>query len=128
MHRWVDHTSELELLLSADSPEVVFAEATAALGNVLGDPTGRSSSRKVAVEARDRAGLLAAWLEELVFIADADGMIPVGASVSLTPGRAAGNVDFREGPPSYLVKAVTYHSLSFEQVDEEWTATVVLDV
>ena len=63
-----------------------------------------------------------------MFTAEHEGLIAAGASVSLEPGRAAGNVDFRAGTPSYLVKAVTYHRLSFEQVDGEWRATVVLDV
>src|SRR5579884_2468259 len=128
MHRWVDHTSELELHISADNAGDVFAEATSALGEILGDATGDSSTRALSVDARDRAGLLAAWLEELVFTAEQEGLIPTGASVSLEPGRAAGDVDFRAGTPSHLVKAVTYHRLSFEQVGGEWTATVVLDV
>jgi SHS2 domain-containing protein len=129
MHRWVDHTSEVELRVSAATREDVFAEASVALGEQLGEPEGDASTEHVSVSARDPAGLLAAWLEELVFLSERDGLIPVGArGVSLTSDSAAGEVECRSGQPSYLVKAVTYHRLSLEQSNGGWSATVVFDV
>jgi SHS2 domain-containing protein len=37
MHEWVDHTGELELHVRATTRVGVFAEASVALGDVLGD-------------------------------------------------------------------------------------------
>ena len=129
MHRWVDHTSELELRVSAATTEAVFAEATEALGEQLGEPVGGVTAHPVSVSARDPAGLLAGWLEELVLLSERDSLIAVGTRrVSLAAGRAEGEVECRAGRPSYLVKAVTYHRLSLERSDGGWEATVVLDV
>jgi SHS2 domain-containing protein len=129
MHEWVDHTSELELHVAAPSAEEVVAEATAALGELLGEPEGGALTRRIEVEARDTAGLLAAWLEEVVFLAEHDALIASAArDVELGPGRLRGNVIARRGRPSHLVKAVTYHRLELEGGEAGWEGRAVLDV
>src|SRR5512139_283001 len=79
VYRWVDHTAELELRVDADSEAGVFRAALDALGELLGDDEDGDHepvSREVAVEAPDRPALLAAWLEELVYLAESEGLVP----------------------------------------------------
>jgi SHS2 domain-containing protein len=129
MHEWVEHTSELELRIDADTAEGVVAEATAAMVDVLGEPDGEPFTRELSVEAGDAGALLAAWLEELVFLAEHDGLIAQTARrVEPASGRLSAEVTGRRGRPSHLVKAVTYHRLAVAPVDGGWRATVVLDV
>ena len=127
-YRWVDHTAELELHVEADSPELVLQEALAALAELFGEPSGPPASREIALEARDRASLLAAWLEELVYLADAQDFIPEQAEIKLEDTRLKATVHGRTGEPRPLVKAVTYHGLEFAPEDGGWRAKVVLDV
>src|SRR5207237_5037794 len=75
MYRWVDHTAEVELEIEAGSEEEVFDEALRALAELLGVGDPGVSRRALAVSAPDRAALLAAWLEELVFLAESDGFV-----------------------------------------------------
>ena len=129
---WVDHTSELELHVAAPTAAATVAEATEALGEILGEPDAGAqvAERPLEVQARDAAGLLAAWLEELVFLAEHDGLIAHGAGgLDLGAERLRGHVLARPGRPSNLVKAVTYHRLMLEPgEDGAWRARVVLDV
>lgn len=129
MHRWVDHTSEVELHVRAATAAEVLAEATAALGDLLGEPEGPAVERRLAVEAGDPAGRLAAWLEELVFLAESEELIARRAvDVDVRPDGLSGSVLVAPGRPSRLVKAVTYHGLRFEPDEQGWEATVVFDV
>jgi SHS2 domain-containing protein len=129
VYEWVDHTSELELRVHAGTPEEVVIDATAALGELLGDPDGAPSARALEVVAPDRAGLLAAWLEELVFVAESEALLAESArGVELAADRLRGEVLVRPGRPSYLVKAVTYHRLAFEAGAAGCSGRVVLDV
>jgi SHS2 domain-containing protein len=129
MHEWIDHTGELELRVTAPTAAEALDDATAAMGEVLGEPQDEPVGRPLAVDAGDPPALLAAWLEELVFLAEEDRLVPQGARrVELEPGRLRGQLVARRGRPSYLVKAVTYHRLTFEARDGQWRATVVLDV
>jgi SHS2 domain-containing protein len=128
--RWVDHTSELELEIEAASEEDVFAEALAALAELLsGEPSDEPARRSVSAEAPDRPALLAAWLEELVFLAETEGFEPRAVeSLALRADSLHATIAGRLGAPPPLVKAVTYHRLAFDPVEHGYSATVVLDV
>ena len=129
VHRWIDHTSELEVELRAPTPEAVFGEAAAALAELLGADGEPAGARTVEVEAGDRAALLAAFLEELVFLAESEGLVPKGITdVRLTDTSARAEVELHRGDPPHLVKAVTYHRLAFERHEDGYRATAVLDV
>jgi len=130
VYEWIDHTSEVELRVRADSAEGVVAQATTALADVLGEPEGDDRvTRPLSVSARDRAGLLAAWLEEVVFLADDEGLVPEGvAGLSFESGSLHGRVVARRGRPAHLVKAITYHRLALEEDADGWWGRAVLDV
>jgi SHS2 domain-containing protein len=134
--RWVDHTAELELEIEAPTREAVFADALAALRELLAgeEPDTQAApdpvlQRRVSVEAEDRPALLAAWMEELVFLTENQGFEPLAiASLQLRPSSVDATVTGRLGQPPPVVKAVTYHRLSFASAGDGYRATVVLDV
>jgi SHS2 domain-containing protein len=127
-YAWGDHVGELELAIEAPSREAVFADGVRALGELLGDG-GAGETRELAVEGADLASLLAAWLEELVFLAETEDFVPEAlASVALRGSELRAVVAGRRGRPSHLVKAVTYHGLAVEERADGWHARVVLDV
>lgn len=131
MHRWIDHTAELEVELTAPTAEAVFGEAVAAIAELLGAAAAGSAAgtRIVEVEAGDRAALLAAFVEELVFLAESERLIATGVrDVVLGASRVRAEVEVVEGDPPHLVKAVTYHRLAFERDGTGYRATAVLDV
>jgi SHS2 domain-containing protein len=128
-YSWGEHVGELELHLQAADEAGVFAAAVRALGELLGDEGDAREWIAVSADGEDRATLLAAWLEELVFLGEHDGLVPVGVrDVVLEPTRVAAQVGAYRGDPPHLVKAVTYHRLAFERRAGAWRATVVLDV
>lgn len=127
----MEHTAELELEIEASSEAGVFAEALRALAELLasGDDEDVPAGRRVVAEAPDRPALLAAWLEELVFLAEAEGFVPSGVeALRLTDRALQATVCGQLGQPPPLVKAVTYHRLAFAPAGKGYRATVVLDV
>jgi SHS2 domain-containing protein len=130
MHEWVDHTGELELHVRGPACAAVFAEASAALGEVLGERGGGAVvERALRVEGRDVPALLADWLAELAWLAESESLIVERVeALSVDDGIAVGTVAARRGSPRGLVKAVTYHGLACEADGEGWRATVVFDV
>lgn len=130
-HRWVEHTAEVELRVEAGSPEAVLREALAGIAELLGEPDGegRSVSERIELTATDRPALLAGWLEELVFLAETRGLICERVeALEVGEDSLRATVELRQGVPSHLVKAVTYHGLRFEREGERWVACAVLDV
>jgi len=134
VYRWVDHTGELELEIEASSQRAVFEQAVTALGELLAERTevdggGATATFEVAVSAPDRATLLAEWLTELVYLVEAQGLIPERAErLDLSETGLEGTVVGRLTTPPHLVKAVTYHRLDMREEGDGWRARVVFDV
>jgi SHS2 domain-containing protein len=126
--RFVEHTAELEVELEADSPEGVLDEARRAFEELAGAGNGDAVERSVAVEAADLPTLLAAWLDELVFLADTEGLVAESAELAIDGARLTGVVRGHLGDPRPLVKAVTLHRLRFVAENGVWRGRVVLDV
>lgn len=168
-YRWVEHTAEVELHITAPSEEEVFEDALAALHELIvadadgpdksyspaseavrreptdsagGEAAGHVDerdvghvdeedvvSREVEVSAHDRGALLAAWLDELVFLAETEDLVPEGLErLDLGDERLTATVRAHRGRTRHLVKGVTYHGLRFEAADGQLRAAVVLDV
>jgi protein archease len=130
VYRWVEHTSEAELSVEAETRELVLSEAALALGQLFdGAPSGEPAERKLSVRAADLPALLAEWLGELAYLAETDGFIAERVvRIDLEDSSVKALVSGRRSEPQYLVKAVTYHRLAFEPTDGAWRGRVVLDV
>jgi SHS2 domain-containing protein len=141
VYRWLEHTAELELELEAASEHEVLSDALDALRELL-EGNGAAVSpersgihpehlerRAVRATAGDRPALLAAWLEELLFLSECEGFIPLTVEEISLEERAVGAVVAGHlGEPRPLVKAVTYHRLQFEPSERGYRARVVFDV
>jgi protein archease len=130
-YRWVDHTAEVELEIDAASEAAVLEEAVRAVAELLGvDPRGSpTAERPIVAAAPDRPALLAAWIEELSFLAESEGFVATRVvEVDLHADRLRATVRGVLGEPPPLVKAVTYHRLAFEPGGGGYVARVVLDV
>jgi SHS2 domain-containing protein len=129
-HRWVEHTGELEVELTASSERGLFDAGFEAMRELLSDD---AASQAVEVDidlpGHDRAALIADWLGELAFLAETSGLVPDRLlTLELDADGVHGEVRGREGAPPHLVKGATYHRLCFERTDSGWRARVVLDV
>jgi SHS2 domain-containing protein len=135
VYRWVDHTAEVELEIEAVGEREVLEEALRALAELLGfgetgpAAAGAAATRTVAVDAADRPALLAAWIDELVFLAESEGFVATRVTeLDLGEGEMRATVAGLLDEPPPLVKAVTYHRLMFEPSGERYVARVILDV
>jgi SHS2 domain-containing protein len=128
-YRWVDHTAEVELEIEAADEHEVLQDATRALAELLGVEAPGDERRSVNVDAADQPALLAAWIEELAFLAESEGFVATRVlDLDLGPGRVSATVAGVLGEPPPLVKAVTYHRLAFERSAHGYVGRVVLDV
>lgn len=128
-YEWVEHTGELQLEIVATSERGVFEEGFAAMSELLACEGGELVEHSVVLHGRDRAVLLADWLAELAVLAETEGLVPERlVRLELAGTRLRAHIEGRRGAPPHLVKAATYHRLTFEQTGDGWHATVVLDV
>ncbi|HTG35593.1 MAG TPA: archease [Thermoanaerobaculia bacterium] len=135
-HRWLDHTSEVQLQVEAESLAGLAAEAGRALGLLLlregHDVPVRPEgpARKIQVESVDREALLVDWLNEILFLAEVERWVAVEFDIleisSVHLKASALGVPVEESPA--LVKAATFHGLAVEERAGGLQAEVIFDV
>ena len=116
--------------IEAATEEALFTDALHALRELLADDlAGAQVWREVRVEGDERAALLVRWLDELVFLAETEDLVPEDVEhMELSDRGLIATVRCRRDRPRHVVKGATYHDLAFERCDGSVRATVVLDV
>jgi protein archease len=129
-YRWVEHTAEVQMEIEAPTEETVFTDALRAFGELLADSAGGEQVwREVVLDGRERAALLVQWLDELVFLAETEDLVPEDVGrIELSDRGLVATIGCRRGSPRHLVKGATYHRLAFERLPDGYRASVVLDV
>ena len=132
-HRWLDHTSEVQLQVEAEPLAGLAAEAGQALGLLLlHDVPARPEgpAREIQVESVDREALLVDWLNEILFLAEVERWVAVEFDIleisSIHLKASALGVPVEESPA--LVKAATFHGLAVEERAGGLQAEVIFDV
>ena len=130
-HQTEEHVGEWKLVLHADSDIEILLEAARVLADRAGPrDTGEGEWFSVTLSARDRAALLADFINELIYLGETQ-------TVACTDFRAMqlGETDLTceaLGAPllewQSPAKAATYHGLRFEREGGRWVAAVLLDV
>lgn len=132
-HRWVDHTSEVQLQVEAESLAGLAVEAGGALATLLlrgRPPEPQGPARRLEVDSADREALLVDWLNEVLFVAEVDLWVPVEFEIlEISPTRLVAEARGVpvENPPSN-VKAATFHGLEVAGQEGGLHAEVIFDV
>jgi SHS2 domain-containing protein len=130
----LEHTADIGLRLSGDTLEEVFQAAGEGFATMQGAWfPGVGEERELEVRAVDNAGLLVAWLDELLYLQEAEDAVFGGFDVKRVADGSL-NAVVRIAPRAEReleaigVKAATYHRLRLERGGEGWSADVYLDV
>ncbi len=134
----LDHTADVGVRAYGATLEEAFAEAVRGMARLLAEPEqeGVEVRREVVVEEGDLEALLAALLEEVLYLFEVEEFVPTDVEevqVSPVAGRAAARLrgyirgeNFRPGVA--MIKAVTYHQLRVERGEGGWVAQAFFDV
>lgn len=130
----VDHTADIGVRLWGPTAEEVFEQAALALFSLVCDPlyVDEQEAVDLEIEAEAMDLLLAAWLNELLYVFEARKLVLTQFDIlelgehslrARVTGEPLGRHVLCGG-----VKAATLHELSLEQRGERWEAFVLLDV
>lgn len=133
----LDHTSDVGILARAATFAGAFEQAARGLYALMVDldQVEPLETREVTVAAPDRERLLVAWLAELLFLTESEGLVFSTFQVEVEPEtitlRALAHgepLDPARHDPAYDVKAITYHDLEVAEGPEGWRCRVIVDV
>ncbi len=140
MIEMLDHTADVGFGLRAPTLEELFEEARRALLMVVFErpPEEGKEENEIRLSAPDLETLLVRWLNELTYLVQDAGFVPVGAEIRIqkTDGMSLSLEARLAGAPRLLeeygwqgeIKSATFHGLDIANDDEGWHARVILDV
>ncbi len=135
-----EHTADLGLrVVGRDLADLFESAARGLIGVIVADPATIESRLEESVNLVDRTleGLMASWLNELIFRVEtrrrvyAKFRVEVKTSAeqsTLTGGIAGEPIDRSRHVMDHEVKAATRHQLVVEQTADGWSAEMILDI
>ena len=138
-YRFLEHTADVGVEIEAGSYPELLSEALLALTDCLTAVEGIDVEleRRVDLTAPRREDLVVDWLNELVYLCEAESMLFRQSELEVreTEGgiRLSGVLRGERYHPDRhqiktLIKAVTYHQLSVSSSTKGWTARLIFDI
>ena len=122
-----DHTADLGMRVEADSLNLLFQDAAVGLTSMIVEhPRAIREIESQRVQMFD-------WLAELLFQFEANGWIGSRFEVQieqheLTATAFGEPYDSIRHQPAHEVKAISYHGLFVKQIEERWTAELIVGI
>lgn len=131
----LSHTADISIRVSGRTLNELFENAAFGMFDMI---SGRQLARvpaeveeSLTLESFDRESLLVDWLTELLIWYEANRKMVTRTEIQTISGTEL-TADFWAGAAQFEpyadIKAITYHDLAIEKVDETWQATIVFDV
>ena len=132
----IDHTADIGISVTGDSPAELFSEAARAMFDQITDRARLSGAHRKQIEVTgiDRTDLLVNFLRELLCFWTIDGCLVKNVWIPyINDERLTADVAWDEFTPETHeiledIKAVTYHGISVDETDAGWRATIIFDV
>jgi SHS2 domain-containing protein len=129
----LEHTADIGLLARGDSLASVIQTATRGMAEIAGFwKPGDGDSMPLSVEARDSAGALVDWLNEVLYVQDSRNASLGNVTIDEAgDGTISGRLSIAPlGTPEQgtQIKAVTHHQIAVGPVEGGWEARVFFDV
>lgn len=135
-YRILEHTADVGLEAEGATLAEAFANAAVGMYSIMVrlDRVSERVQRPVEVEAEDVQGLLTAWLLELLFITEVEGLVFRRFDVQEASPRHLAAVahgeplDAERHPKGAVIKAVTRHMMEVGPVKGGYRVRAILDI
>jgi SHS2 domain-containing protein len=132
----LEHTADIGIIAYGEDISQAFINAAKGLFSLIIDPeeVNVKKHREIVVTASDREALLVNWLNELIYLLDAEGTLFKNFEIIIiteTKLKVRGygeKINTKKHHLKREVKAATYHQLRIEQTAGGWWAQVIFDI
>lgn len=129
---FLDHTADIKVKVKGNTLNEIFENSVKALSQyVSGNQKIESKKGKVIeVSGEDNESLLYNFIDEILYLIDAESFIPVKATVLLRGNNLKAEL-YGDSTKNYNldhIKAATYAEMSIKKTGNTWEAIFVLDV
>jgi SHS2 domain-containing protein len=132
----IDHTADLGIIVKGPDVRNLFIRAAQAMTDLMvkGDISDKKAERDVLVEGEDFPDLMVRWLGEILYLFNGEKLLVHSIKIkSISPITMRSTLTLSSFEPEHHqvkreIKAVTYHQISVENVNDGWEARVIFDI
>jgi len=132
----IDHTADLGIIVDGTDEKNLFVRAAQAMTDIMveGDISKKTVIKDVLVEGEDFPDLMVRWLGEILYLFDGENLIVNSIKIkSISPIKLRSTLtltsfDSEHHQVKREIKAVTYHQISVDKVNDGWQARVIFDI
>jgi SHS2 domain-containing protein len=132
----LEHPSDLGIEARGATMEEAFQHAAFGLMSIIAGSSKIEADEKrlISIQARDRENLLVRWLSEILYLYDAEKFLTADTKVermnntSLNATILGQQFDASKHELKLDVKAITYHNLMVEHLNDIWITRVFVDI
>jgi SHS2 domain-containing protein len=133
---FLEHTADVGVIAHGSTLAEAFAHAAEGTFSVMVNLNGvrEEKQRSLTVEAHDWPSLLVAWLSELIYFSDVDGLVFKRFEIrdvkpySLQATAHGEKIDRQRHELGAGVKAITHHMLDVSEDEDGYRVQVLLDI
>ena len=139
-HRFIDHTADIAVQITADSFEELIQESLIAFNESVLDSVDKKSEEELEIDLQDssREGLLVSFLNEINFLLTVKKWISKSIDeISIVNINGLYTLSFKLKGSSYLtddinlkeeIKSVTYHQMEIKEENGKLFTRIVFDI
>lgn len=134
-YKILDHTADLCIRVTGTGLPDFLRNAALAMMELITDREGVDPSIKVSIEVTGETTeeVVVRLLSEILYLHETSKLVFKDIKVEVLKNKVAAelkceNYNARKHELNYDIKAVTYHGLNVEKVNNEFTADIVLDI
>lgn len=136
MYEVFEHTADVGLRVQADSLDALMVDAARGLFSLIVtnlDQVKAVQEKAVRIEGNEPDYLLFDWLNELLYTFEVEHMLFSEFAVCVVAGGLTATccgetMQLDRHEMDHEVKAITYHGLKVQQVDDGWIAELIVDI
>ena len=133
-YEFLEHTADIKFRVWGKNLNEIFENAAYAISEVIsrGRKISAKKKKKIKIQAKGNEALLYNFIDELLYLLDADGFLVSNVKVKLKENNLEADI-FGDSAENYdnldQIKAATYSEMYIKQKkDKTWEAQVVVDV
>ena len=132
----IDHTADLGIIVEGTDEKNLFIRAAQAMTDLMvkGDISKKTVIKDVSLQGEDFPDLMVRWLGEILYLFDGENLIVNSIKIkSISPIQLKSILTLSSFNPEHHqvkreIKAVTYHQISVDNVNDGWQARIIFDI
>jgi len=132
----IDHIADLGIIVQGTDEKNLFIRAAQAMTDLMveGDISKKIVVKDVSLQGEDFPDLMVRWLGEVLYLFEAEKLIVNSIEIKfISPIKLKSALTLTSYDPEYHqvkreIKAVTYHQISVDNVNDGWQARIIFDI